>query len=144
MNKVLKKILIITSFIIILLAIIYFRYFMNDEIKTNDDIKYERYTISEHKGFLEAYDKTIYIEGYQGYYDYAYYINGKIKSSENENFILITFDLYDKDNNKIGIAKAGLNNIKKDKEYEFKAMSLEKEDIIKNVVDYKIKTIESK
>ena len=144
MNKVLKKILIITSFIVILLAIIYFRYSMNKEIKTNDDIKYERYTISEHKGFLEAYDKTIYIEGYQGYYDYAYYITGNFKSLENENFILITFDLYDKDNNKIGIAKAGLNNIKKDKEYEFKAMSLEKEDIVKNVVDYKIKTIESK
>ena len=144
MNKLLKKILVLTAFIIIFMAIIYFRYFMNDKVEANNDIKFNNYQITEHLGHLDTYDKTMYIEGYQGSYNYAYYITGKIKSDINSKFILITFDLLDKDNKVIGTAQAGLNNIEKNKEYDFKAISLEGEMIIQNVVGYKIKSIESK
>lgn len=144
MNKLLKKILVLTAFIIIFMAIIYFRYFMNDKVEANNDIKFNNYQITEHLGHLDTYDKTMYIEGYQGSYNYAYYITGKIKSDINSKFILITFDLLDKDNKVIGIAQAGLNSVEKNKEYDFKAISLEGEMTIQNVVGYKIKSIESK
>lgn len=144
MNKILKKILVLTAFIIIIMAIIYFRFFMNDKVEANNDIKFNNYEITEHLGHLDKYDKTMYIEGYKGSYNYAYYITGKIKSDINNKFILITFDLLDKDNKVIGIAQAGLNNIEKNKEYDFKAISLEGEMIIQNVVGYKIKSVESK
>ena len=144
MNKMLKKILVITSFIIIIMAIIYFKYFMNDEIKTNNDIKFNNYVITNHIGNIDTYDESLYIEGYKGNYDYAYYITGKIKGDINSKFILITFDLLDKENKVIGKAQAGLNDIEKNKEYEFKAISLEDEMTIQNVVGYKIKSIESK
>lgn len=144
MNKMLKKILVIASSIIIIMAIIYFKYFMNDEIKTNNDIKFNNYVITNHIGNIDTYDESLYIEGYKGNYDYAYYITGKIKVDINSKFILITFDLLDKDNKVIGKAQAGLNDIEKNKEYEFKAISLEDEMTIQNVVGYKIKSIESK
>ena len=144
MNKLLKKILVITSFVIIIMAIVYFRFFMNDKVEANNDIKFNNYEITEHLGHLDTYDKTMYIEGYQGNYNYAYYITGKIKSDINSKFILITFELLDKDNKVIGTAQAGLNDIEKNKEYNFKAISLEGEMTIQNVVGYKIKSIESK
>lgn len=142
MNKVLKRILVIASLVIVILAILYFVFFMNPNIKEkNNKIKYNEYTIYNNKGYLDNYDKSLYVEGYNGDYDKAYYITGKLTSEKDSDFVVVIFNLYDKDDKIISTAVAGINDVKKNKEYSFKAMSLCDSKTALNVSYYKIKSI---
>ena len=144
MNEFVKnKYFLITAFVIVLILIVLF--ILSLIPKTSDkEIIYGDYTILEgHFGRIEKYDPSHAIEGYKGDTKEAYYINGKITSSVNKKFTIITFDLYNKRNKLLGTAVAGLNEVKKGKTYNFKAVSLEKIDL--NTIDhYKIKNIGNK
>ena len=143
MNKILKRILIVSSLVIVILVILYFLVFMNPDIKKkNNEIKYKEYTIlNNNKGYLDNYDKSLYVEGYKGDYDKAYYITGKLTSEKDSDFVVIVFNLYDKNDKIISTAVAGINDVKKNKEYSFKAMSLCDSKTALNVSYYKIKSI---
>ena len=130
---------IIAVIVLMIGIIIYCLFFANVDKK----ITYEDYTILKgHYGRVEKYDSSHAVEGYKGDKKNAYYITGKITADKNKNFTLITFNLYNKSNKKLGTAVAGLNEIEKGKTYDFKAISLEKMNV--NQVDhYKIKDIKN-
>ena len=130
---------IVAVIVLMIGVIIYCLFFANVDKK----ITYDGYTILKgHYGRVEKYDPSHAIEGYKGDKKNAYYITGKITANKNKNFTIITFKLYDRKNKVLGTAVAGLNEVKKGKVYDFKAISLEKMDV--NKVDhYKIKDIEN-
>lgn len=147
-----KRSIILISISVILaviLGILLFSRFKNNEnnIKEYGKFSYENFVIQEGStGKLNAYDKTMYIEGYKGNYDEAYYINGVLNSKNElkQKFVVITFNLYDKKGNLLGEAIAGVSNVEKDKEYSFKAISLTTTEDAKKVYRYDLKKIESK
>ena len=141
-----KKPVMIALVILALVAIaiaIYFIFFSTINDDNNEKVVYEDYIISSnHYGKIEKYDPSNTVDGYKGDGNDAYYITGSITAKEDKNFTVITFNLYDKDNNLLGTAVAGLNELKKDKSYEFKALSLvESKDVVK-IDHYKIKSVE--
>lgn len=106
-------------------------------------LTYDDYTILDgHFGQVEKYDASHAVEGYKGDGKNAYYITGKIKAKSNKDFTLITFNLYDKSNKVLGTAVFGLNEMQKGRAYDFKAVSLEKMNVMQ-VDHYKIKSIEN-
>ena len=110
-------------------------------ILESGEIIYKDYTIaSGHTGEIANYDKSYTVDGFKGG-DKAYYIKGNITAGANKNFTVITFNLYDKKNNLLGTAVAGLKEIKKGKTYEFKALSLIEQKDIGKIDHYKIKNI---
>lgn len=145
MNK--KNIIIIVISLIVFLSLIVGLYFIflknNNMIKSNTIIYGDFIILNGNKGELLEYDKTTYIEGYKGSYDIAYYINGSIKnnSTSTYKFIIITFNLYDKNNNNLGTAVCGLENVVGNQTYKFKAMSLTTTNDAKKVTSYKLKSI---
>jgi len=149
MNKRSIILIGVCAVLLLVLGIFLFNTFKKDEedIKEYDEFVYENYVILKGStGKLETYDKSLYIEGYKGSYDETYYINGTLKSNEVEkqDFVVIRFNLYDKKGNVLGTAIAGINNVEKDKEYKFKAMSLTTDEDARKVYRYDIKNIESK
>ena len=138
MKKILKKKQIIITVAIILLIIGSVLIFLGQKKDTGNEnvkIKYEDYTIYEgHKGSLEEYDPSMTVEGFKES-EKAYYITGKISTKEDKEYTVITFNLYDEKDKLLGTAVAGLNELKKDEVYEFKALSIiEPEDLEK--IDY--------
>ncbi len=130
---------IIAVIVLMIGVIIYCLFFANVDKK----ITYEDYTILKgHFGRVEKYDPSYAIEGYKGDKKNAYYITGKITADKNKSFTVITFNLYNKSNKKLGTAVAGLNEVKQGKTYDFKAISLEKMNV-KQVDHYKIKDIKN-
>lgn len=145
MKKIGKKKLIISSVVIIALLLlgILILYLMpqNEEAK-DKDITYEAYTI--HKGTegkVEKYDPSMTVDGLEPG-EYAYYITGKISSKEDKEFSIITFNLYDEENNLLGTAIAGLNNLEKNRIYDFKAISMVKPDEVEKIKRYELKSVE--
>jgi len=134
-----KVILIIAIIAVILIGIGLFLF--KGTLKPEKEETYKDFTLTELKGEYTKYDKSIYVEGYKGTFDYAYYVTGKIKSSKNHSFTVITFDLYDKDKKLLGTAVAGLNKV--DNEYQkFKALSLIDSKTAKKTTSYKLKSVE--
>lgn len=133
------KIAIIVVILIIAFVGI-FLYSKNNVKDKEESITYKEFTIKEHSGKIEKYDSSNAVEGYQGGKE-AYYISGKITSTKDQGFILITFNLYNKQNKLLGTAIAGLNEMKKDKEYDFKAVSLIKYEEINKIDHYKIESV---
>lgn len=105
-------------------------------------IRYEDYTIYEgHKGSLEKYNPSMTVDGFIPS-DNAYYITGKISTKENKSFSVITFNLYDEKDKLLGTAVAGLNELKKDKVYEFKALGIVKPENLEKIDHYELKSVE--
>ena len=105
-------------------------------------IRYEDYTIYEgHKGSFEKYDPSMTVDGFIANED-AYYITGKISTKENKSFSVITFNLYDEKDKLLGTAVAGLNELKKDKVYEFKALGIVKPENLEKIDHYELKSVE--
>lgn len=127
--------------IILIIAFIGIFLYSRNNVKTDGSINYKEFTIKEgHSGKIEKYDSSNAVEGYQGGKE-AYYIKGKVTSTKEQGFILITFNLYDKQDKLLGTAIAGLNTMKKDKAYNFKAVSLIKYEEIKKIDHYSLKDI---
>lgn len=136
-----KKILLIILGIVLLMGLGYGTYYL---ISTSNQMKYEGFIIEKgNKGKFEIYDKTLYYEGYEGDYDKAYYITGSIKNSSKSfaSLAIITFNLYDKDKNVIGVAKASVTNLGIGVAKKFKAMSLSNTKVASKVVSYDLKSI---
>lgn len=131
---------VLVIFVLIVVAIAIYFFFIYDD---NSEIVYEDYTIaSGHVGKIEKYDASYTVDGYNGDTHKAYYITGNITAEEDKDFTVITFNLYDKDDNLLGTAVGGLNEVKRGKTYSFKALSLvENKDVVK-IDHYKIKSIE--
>lgn len=147
MNKRTIILLAVTGVLIVILAIVLFNVFYDGKETIGKEVSYNEYTILEgHSGSLKDYDNSLYIEGYKGNYSVAYYITGTLKSNEEEkqNFVEIRFNLYDSKGKIIGEAIAGVNDVSKDNQYTFTAMSLTSDDDAKKVVKYELKSIVSK
>lgn len=110
----------------------------------NKDIKEGDYTIYKNTvGKVEKYDSSKVIEGYKGG-NKAYYISGDISTSKDKDLVIIIYDLFNKDNKKLGIAKAVLTNVKTNEKYSFKAIGLIKSEEVNNVSYYKFKSVNDK
>ena len=152
MKKIKKKykrlFILFVVVLIVFLVLIIGKSFLNDDSDTGDNsnktdsISYNDYVIEKgHFGKFEKYDPSHSVSGYKGGNDEAYYINGKITSKIDKSFILITFNLYDKDDKLLGIAVSGLNGLQKNKTYNFKALSLIESKYNKDIDHYKLKEI---
>lgn len=143
MKKMKNKTLVtVICSVVLLVGVIVGIYFIFFSPNVNTKMVYNEFVIEKgHAGNMAKYDPSIYVEGYKGNKEEAYYINGKIVSEKDYNFVLITFDLYDKEDNLLGIAQAGLSNIKKGESYDFKALSLTIHEDTKKISDYKINNI---
>ena len=141
MSDLSKRLIIYVMVIILasLIALMLYSFFILDP---NGSIKYNDCTIdSGHYGKTEKYDPSNTIEGYKGSEDSAYYIYGKISCKKDKKFTLITFNLYDQNNKLLGTAISGINKIKKDTKYSFKALSLTNEQDTSKINHYKLKDI---
>lgn len=128
--------------VIVLVLVLSVKYFFKNDFSSNGSISYDNYVIERgHSGKLEKYDPSHTVEGYKGGKDQAYYITGRITSKVDKGFILITFNLYDQNNKVLGTAVAGLSAVKKDKTYDFKALSLIESKYNDNIDHYKLKEI---
>ena len=139
-----KKVLIISIILVIsALAIILFVNGTDDNNGVKEKVNYKDYVIYEgHVGKVEKYDPSMTVDGYSGAEGDAYYVIGKISAKSKKSFSVIEFNLYDKDDNILGTAVAGLNDLEKDKVYEFKALGLiSSEDVLK-VDHYELKSVE--
>ncbi len=144
MKKIIKflkeKSLIITIIIVALLMIIAGGLLLFRD-NSNSDLQYEDYTIYKGlEGSIEEYDPKMVVDGYKASKN-AYYITGKISSKVDKGFSVITFNLYNKKNELMGTAVAGLNELKKDKVYDFKAIALVDGKDIKKIDSYKLKSV---
>lgn len=138
-NKKPVQILIIVLLLLLIFTMLYFMFIYED----NGEIVYSDYTISAgHIGEVKDFDPSYTVDGYQGDEHRAYYIEGKISSKENKGFTIITFNLYDKKDNLLGTAVAGLNELEKGKTYDFKALSLIENVEVNKVDHYELKSIE--
>ncbi len=140
-------VLVVGVVIIAILGVLLYSVLKDDKVEVGKELKYQEYTVLEgHEGSLQDYDKTLYAEGYKGDYDEAYYITGKLVSNEEEtqNFVVVRFNLYDSKDKILGEAIAGINNVSKGVEYEFKALSLTTTEDAKKVARYELKSVESK
>lgn len=140
-----KKSLFVTIGAIVLLigALIgiYF-IFSEDEDYSDKRLRYEDFVIERgHMGSMAKYDVSLYVDGYLGSKEEAYYITGNLISKNHYDFVLLTFNLYDKDDNLLGIAQGGLSDVKKDEELEFKALSLTTYEDTKKITRYELKDI---
>ena len=141
MGKIFNKKLLLLLLIIIVIAVALIFYFKNNK-QSSKEIIYEDYKILEgHSGKIEDYDSSLTVDGYQGGEDKAYYITGRITANSDKNFTLITFNLYDKKNNLLGTAVAGIKKLSKDTIYSFKATSLIERKDIEKIAYYEIKDI---
>lgn len=137
-----KKNLIPAIIIVALIAISIGIYFLYKDDNKTEAINYKEYTIHEqHTGKIEEYDPTMTVDGYEGG-EKAYYITGKISAKEDKSYSVITFNLYDKNDNLLGTAVAGLNELEKNKIYDFKALSLIKSEDVEKVVRYELEKVE--
>ncbi|MDO4369613.1 MAG: FxLYD domain-containing protein [bacterium] len=143
MKKFLKfvksKSLFVTLIIVALFMIVAggFLLFRED----SGDLKYEDYTVYKGlEGSIEEYDSSMVVDGYKASNN-AYYITGKISSKADKGFSIITFNLYNKKNELMGTAVAGLNELKKDKIYDFKAIALVDGKDLKKIDSYKLKSV---
>ncbi len=135
-----KKPVMIVCVVVAVIAVIVAIYFMFFKSYDNT-IVYDDYTVANgHSGRIEKYDGSYTVDGYKGG-SKAYYVNGNITASADKKFTVITFNLYDKKNKVLGVAVAGLNEVKKGKTYGFKALSLINESDIDKVDHYEIKSI---
>ncbi len=136
-----KKTVAITLLILATIALTIAAYFIFRS-DTDKEIVYKDYVIAEgHQGKIEDYDPSYTVEGYKGDKYRAYYIRGKITALEDKSFTVITFNLYDKKDNLLGTAVAGLNEVKKGKTYSFKALSLVENKDIDKIDHYEIKDV---
>lgn len=82
-----------------------------------------KYTIVEDLELVGGIDGTT--TRYDGYF--ATYISGVVRNNTDKkySYLQITFDLFDKDDNKVGTALANVNNIGPGEKWKFEAMALE-------------------
>ena len=107
----------------------------------SSDLKYEDYTIyKDLVGSIEEYDSSMTVDGHSASNN-AYYITGKISSKVDKEFTVITFNLYNKSGELMGTAVSGLNELKKDKIYDFKAIALVDSKDLKKIDSYKLKSV---
>lgn len=107
----------------------------------SSDLKYEDYTIyKDLVGSIEEYDSSMTVDGHNASNN-AYYITGKISSKVDKKFTVITFNLYNKKGELMGTAVSGLNELKKDKVYDFKAIALVDSKDLKKIDSYKLKSV---
>ena len=134
-----KKLYVIA--IILVMAIVAIFLYSKYTVSTDATMTYSDFTILEgHSGKIEKYDASNAVEGYKGGSE-AYYISGKVKASSDKGFTLITFNLYDKEDNLLGTAVAGLKELKKDKAYDFKAVSLIEYEKVQQIDHYNLESI---
>ena len=141
MKKPIKKIVSIVLIVVVLviLCILIYKAFMPKTENLIGKATINEVTIYENtKGKIEEYDKTMYIEGYKGKYEKAYYITGTIVSNVYYNNVIITFNVKDRKGNIIGSAVAGLTNVQKGKEYNFKALSTVEESDLNKIHSYEV------
>lgn len=134
-----KRIIIL----IVILAIIVGGVFVYFKLMyKNGDLEYGGFTVLKgHYGKVEKYDASHTVEGYKGSADKAYYIIGKVTSKNDVGFTVITFDLYNKKDKKLGVAVAGLSKLEKGKEYNFRALSLVEGKYTNEIDHYKLNSI---
>lgn len=139
MKKGLRNKFIIIGIVLLLILLVIF---VISKIGNNSDVMtYKNFTILEgHSGKIDKYDPSNAVEGYKGGKE-AYYISGKINSTQNQSFVLITFNLYDKKDNLLGTAVAGVRKLKKNQPYDFKAVSLIEYEKIKKIDHYKLESV---
>ena len=140
-KKLIKRLLIVSLILIISVIIISAIYFTLIKPKDGKIIYGDYEVLSGHYGKIEKYDPSMTVEGYKGDNNNAYYITGKIRSKENKGFTVITFNLYDKSNNLLGIAVSGVNELTKGNVYDFKALSLVNSTDMQKINHYRIKSI---
>lgn len=143
MKKVFNKKIVLVILIVLVIAGLAL-YFMlgTDNDSVSKELKYEDYVIYEgHKGSLEKYDSSMTVDGHTPS-ENAYYITGKISTKEDKEFSVITFNLYDKDDKIIGTAVAGLNELKKNQKYDFKAIALVDAKDLSKIEYYDLKSVE--
>ncbi len=145
LNRKFKKVLVLFVVVLAIFLVIFLgkSLLKHDSAADNDSsISYNDYVIEKgHFGKFEKYDPSYTVVGYKGGNEEAYYINGKITSKVDKVFVLITFNLYDQDDKLLGTAVAGLNGLKKNKTYNFKALSLIESKYNKEIDHYKLKDI---
>lgn len=138
-NKKPVQVVIIILLLGLIFTMLYFMFIHKDDGK----LVYSDYTISAgHVGEIKEFDPSYTVDGYQGDQYRAYYITGKISAKEDKGFTVITFNLYDEKDNLVGTAVAGLNELKKGKTYDFKALSLVENVDVDRVDHYELKSIE--
>lgn len=140
-----KKTLIIVAIILLLIiggVVAYTFLGSNSDNNESGKLKYEDYVIYEgHKGSLEKYDPSMTVDGHTKS-ENAYYITGKISTKDDKEFSVITFNVYDKDDKLLGTAVAGLNELKKDVKYDFRAIALVDAKDLEKIDYYKLKSVE--
>ena len=137
-----KKFIVIglTIVVLILLCIGIYSIFSNKQVR--EDVTIRGVTVyKDLKGEITKYDKTLYVEGYEGNYEKAYYISGKLKSDVDYDTLIVSFDIKDRKGNVLGSAIAGLTEIKKDGEYTFKALSTVKESDLNKIYNFEVSDI---
>lgn len=140
MKKIFSNKSVIAIVIILIVALLIF-IFIGGNNSMSDAMTYEDFTVLKgHLGKLEKYDKSHAIEGYKGGSE-AYYIKGKVTSNKDKGFTIMTFNLYDKNDNLLGTAVATLNEVKKGKTYTFKAVSLTEKAKTKQIDHYSIESV---
>lgn len=109
----------------------------------NKNLTYEKFTISDHKGEYKEYIQGLDVEGYPGAKDFAYYVTGKIKNGMDNNYsyVIIRFNLYDNAGTNLGEAVVALNDLEKNTEQTFTALSLLTSADAQKVVKYDIKSV---
>jgi hypothetical protein len=135
-----KKLIYIIVAVIVVISLALGVYLILNENKS-DFKEYNEFKIYDTKGEYKDYDNTLFVDGYTGSYDKAYYIEGELTSEKAYEFAIITFNLYDKKGNLLGIAQAGINDIIKDTKVSFKALSLTTTKQAEQVKRYEIKEI---
>ncbi len=141
MNKYLFKKLATVFIAFVIIAIVVVGGYLFIHPKDGRIVSGDYTILKGHYGKIDTYDPAVAVEGYKGGLDKAYYVFGKIKSSKDKGFTVITFNLYDENNKLLGVAVAGLDHLKKNKAYEFKALSLTNSADMEKISYYKIKNI---
>lgn len=142
-NKNLIYLIIGIVLVILVGGLLVYNVFLKDA-QDKGPLTYDTYTVFKgHKGYLSEYDKTLYVEGYNGNYGETYYIEGDLATTNEKEvgFVIITFNLYDKNGRVIGEAYQGINHVVSGTAYHFKAVSTATTEVNKQVVRYDIKSI---
>lgn len=139
-----KKIIMIciSVLVLVLVCIGIYKAFSKGEGEKREDVVINDVKIYKNlEGTIEEYDKTMYVEGYQGNYEKAYYISGELRPDKDYANLLILFDVKDKKDNVIGTAIAGLTDVKKGGDYNFKALSTVKESDLDKIHTFEVSDI---
>lgn len=144
-KKIIGLVLASLAFIIILVGIYFIFQSNSDGLFKTKELAYQEFIVKKgHVGELKTYDKSLYLEGYEGDFDVAYYITGTLENNTGIDFdaLKINFNLLDKDDKVLGIAVGYITDVAKDEEVKFKAMSLTTSEDAKKVESYKLLSVQ--